>query len=441
MYIALRAKQNHLKLTAKVSLYTLRIKHAAIFLLLFGCSSNEQANSSINIVTTEFGEISLDSFINNYNDFLRFTGVEDNLNFRAGLLNSEIDRLYLLHHADISGFRNRPYISQKLKSVRLQTLLNEFYLREIDSPFEVSIEDTREAFRRTKVQIHARHLYSPTIEGAEELKRKLNRGKSFNELAAEIFQDPQLAGNGGDLGFFTFNEMDPAFEEVAYALKDGEISNPVKTQNGFSIIQVIERVYEPIITEYDYQVHREDIEIILRQRMLKDEVKEYTSTIHSQLSLEISSDDLELLFSMFADIISNSVSQDSDLRNIHIDTATFSWNFDEILQALKATTENQRMQVQSPDDLYMMLSGLCVRKELFKRIENANWRNDQDVEQTINEAENRRVIRLLIDQINNDLDNPEDLNESRSAYFAFIKILRSEAEASIDRDLLKSFIL
>jgi len=128
--------------------------------------------------------------------------VEDNLNFRAGLLNSEIDRLYLLHHADISGFRNRPYISQKLKSVRLQTLLNEFYLREIDSPFEVSIEDTREAFRRTKVQIHARHLYSPTIEGAEELKRKLNRGKSFNELAAEIFQDPQLAGNGGDLGFF-----------------------------------------------------------------------------------------------------------------------------------------------------------------------------------------------------------------------------------------------
>ena len=175
--------------------------------------------------------------------------------------------------------------------------------------------------------------------------------------------------------------------------------------------------------------------------MLKDEVKEYTSTIHSQLSLEISSDDLELLFSMFADIISNSVSQDSDLRNIHIDTATFSWNFDEILQALKATTENQRMQVQSPDDLYMMLSGLCVRKELFKRIENANWRNDQDVEQTINEAENRRVIRLLIDQINNDLDNPEDLNESRSAYFAFIKILRSEAEASIDRDLLKSFIL
>ena len=425
----------------KVSLYTSRIKHAAIFLLIFGCSSNEQANSSINIVTTEFGEITLDSFINNYNDFLSFTGVEDNLNFRAGLLNSEIDRLYLLHHADINGFRTRQDISQKLKSVRLQTLLNEFYLREIDSPFEVSDKDTREAFRRTKVQIHARHLYSPTMEGAEELKRKLNRGKSFNELAAEIFQDPQLAENGGDLGFFTFNEMDPAFEEAAYALKDGEISNPVRTQNGFSIIQVIERVYEPIITEYDYRVHKNDIEIILRQRMLKDEVKEYTRVINNELSLSISSEDLDLLFSMFTEIISNSVDLDSELRNIHIDTATFSWGFDEIRQALIATTENQQLQVQTPDDLYMMLSGLCVRKELFNRIENASWRYNQDVEQILINAENRRVIRLLIDQINNDLDNPKDMNESRSAYFAFIKKLRSEVEASIDRDLLKSFIL
>ncbi len=100
-----------------------------------------------------------------------------------------------------------------------------------------------------KEQVRASHILikidKKTTEQAakakiEEIKKELDKGADFAELAKKYSQDGS-ASNGGDLGFFGKGQMVPEFEKAAFSLKKGEISNPVKTQFGFHLIKVTDK--------------------------------------------------------------------------------------------------------------------------------------------------------------------------------------------------------
>lgn len=72
----------------------------------------------------------------------------------------------------------------------------------------------------------------------EQLRERIAAGEDFAELAKEHSQDPGSAPSGGDLGTFTRGMMDPAFEEAAFALDEGAISDLVRSRFGWHLIQV-----------------------------------------------------------------------------------------------------------------------------------------------------------------------------------------------------------
>ncbi|MEW8029893.1 MAG: SurA N-terminal domain-containing protein [Candidatus Thiodiazotropha sp.] len=72
----------------------------------------------------------------------------------------------------------------------------------------------------------------------DTLAERLRNGESFDELAKQNSQDPGSAASGGDLGFFGKGIMDPAFENAVYALREGEVSEPVRTSFGFHLIKL-----------------------------------------------------------------------------------------------------------------------------------------------------------------------------------------------------------
>lgn len=88
-------------------------------------------------------------------------------------------------------------------------------------------------------RIHARHILVKTENEAKALVEKLKSGADFVELAKKNSIGPS-GPQGGDLGFFGRGQMVPEFEEAAFALAPGQVSDPVKTQFGWHVILVEE---------------------------------------------------------------------------------------------------------------------------------------------------------------------------------------------------------
>src|ERR1700744_3935133 len=89
-------------------------------------------------------------------------------------------------------------------------------------------------------EVHARHILVETEDEAKAVEDELKKGADFAELAKKKSKDPG-ASDGGDLGFFTKEQMVPEFSAVAFALEPGKISDPVKSQFGWHIIKVEEK--------------------------------------------------------------------------------------------------------------------------------------------------------------------------------------------------------
>ncbi len=75
-------------------------------------------------------------------------------------------------------------------------------------------------------------------ERIEQIRQRLEQGEDFAELAKAESEDPGSAAEGGDLGFFSRGIMDPEFEEAAFSLRIGEVSQPVRTQFGYHLIKL-----------------------------------------------------------------------------------------------------------------------------------------------------------------------------------------------------------
>lgn len=105
-------------------------------------------------------------------------------------------------------------------------------------------------------EVHARHILIRAPEGdakasaaakakIEAIIARLKKGEDFAKVAKETTEDPAGKANGGDLGYFTKDQMVPAFSKVAFSLKKGEISGPVQTQYGWHVIKVEDKRIKP----------------------------------------------------------------------------------------------------------------------------------------------------------------------------------------------------
>ena len=118
-------------------------------------------------------------------------------------------------------------------------------------------------------EVHARHILVPTEQEAKDIEAALKGGADFAKLAKEKSKDPSGASNGGDLGWFTKDQMVPEFSDVAFKLAKGQISDPVKTQFGWHVIEVEDKRIKPTPTFEqvkpqleNYVAHRAQAELV-----------------------------------------------------------------------------------------------------------------------------------------------------------------------------------
>jgi parvulin-like peptidyl-prolyl isomerase len=90
-------------------------------------------------------------------------------------------------------------------------------------------------------QVHAVHILVATREAADEVVARINGGEDFADVAREVSTDTGTAGTGGDLGWFPRGIMVAPFEEAAFSLEVGVVSEPVQSEFGWHIIKVLEK--------------------------------------------------------------------------------------------------------------------------------------------------------------------------------------------------------
>ncbi len=106
-------------------------------------------------------------------------------------------------------------------------------------------------------QVKARHILVSTEDLARELHDRATGGADFAQLARTNSIDQATAPTGGELGWFTRDQMVPPFADAAFSLQPGEVSEPVQTQFGWHVIQVEEVAEDRPLTDAQYQAMQE----------------------------------------------------------------------------------------------------------------------------------------------------------------------------------------
>ncbi len=186
----------------------------------------------------------------------------------------EFVRLYKKNHVKQSDFTEEKvnqyldlFINFKLKVTEAiargldttKAFRKEFdtYKQELKKPYLVQTDDlakfTKEAYKRLNEEVKASHILimvKPDAPPADTLaaynkliglKTRIAKGENFESLAKEFSEDPSAKTNGGNLGYFTTLQMVYPFEEAAFSLHPGEVSNPVRTRFGYHLIKVTDR--------------------------------------------------------------------------------------------------------------------------------------------------------------------------------------------------------
>ena len=138
-------------------------------------------------------------------------------------------------------------------------------------------------------QVKARHILLKTegkdeaavLQQAQELVTKLRGGADFAALAKEYSDDPGSKENGGDLGFFGRGSMVPEFEKAAFTLQQNQISDPVKTQFGYHIIQTLGK--QPAY-QMDFALVKDQIYRELSQPQAIKNAQEQAKKLHEEIT-------------------------------------------------------------------------------------------------------------------------------------------------------------
>jgi peptidyl-prolyl cis-trans isomerase C len=146
--------------------------------------------------------------------------------------------------ADDAEFKRRlAYMRNKLL---METLLHSEAKSAVNDAAMHKIYDDATKQMTGEKEVHARHILVETEDEAKAVIAELKKGTDFASLAKLKSKDPGAAAEGGDLGYFTKDQMVPEFAEAALKLEKGELSEPVKTQFGWHVIRVEDKRDRPI---------------------------------------------------------------------------------------------------------------------------------------------------------------------------------------------------
>jgi peptidyl-prolyl cis-trans isomerase SurA len=206
---------------------------------------------------------------------------------------AQFDRLLSGEGFTVASYKD--FLRKQMSRMKLVQL-------KVSPKVKVSEEDLKAAYTQyTKMEsgdaeVHARHILvqvdpKATPEQVEAARKKAlalaaearKPGVDFAELAKKKSEGPS-ASDGGDLGFFRRGVMVPAFEKVAFTLKEGEVSEPVRTQFGWHVLKVEEK---RAVDVAPFEQVKGELENRLKMQKTEKFVEQYVQELRQKASVEV----------------------------------------------------------------------------------------------------------------------------------------------------------
>lgn len=182
------------------------------------------------------------------------------------------------------NYQNDPEILQKVEDYKKELVRDKFLKEQIYS--KATEERALEEYNRMvehlkgKEERKIKHILVSTEEEIERARRSVMRSGNFEKVAKEKSIDTASAENGGDIGYVLQEELVPEFGDIAFILKVGEVSKPVKTQYGWHIIKVED------IRPAEFMPF-EDVKDGIIQRLQEQALQEYLLAVTKNANIEL----------------------------------------------------------------------------------------------------------------------------------------------------------
>ncbi|BCS51721.1 peptidylprolyl isomerase [Geobacter sp. SVR] len=217
---------------------------------LFGCQGGSTGSSSeakkegkvlaeVNGATITTGDFSRE--LKNLPEYLK--AMADTPQGRKEMLDTMVIRELILQQATKDGVDKSPEIEEKLQDLKKRLIVEAFLKKKVESESQISDADLKKFYDqnldkfKTGEQVRASHILVKTEKEAKDILAQIKAGGNFEELAKKNSVDSSSA-KGGDLGWFGKGTMVPAFEKTVLGLKEGQVSDVVKTDFGYHIIKL-----------------------------------------------------------------------------------------------------------------------------------------------------------------------------------------------------------
>ncbi len=391
--------------------------------LIWQCAKKETSPEVV-LATVGSQTITENDFIPVFQRLKQKGSFQDNGQTRRQILAQLVRQKLFLMEAQQRGYTSDEIAQFERDRLQVQGLLNEYYTREIAGKVSVSEADLKEYFIRFHTRIKARHLYAPTRTKADSLYNLLQSGKSFVELAQQVFTDPVLRQNGGLVGYFTVDEMHPNFEDAAFHMKKGEISPPVKIAGGYSIIKVEDKIVNPLLTESEYLRKKEQLRRYVIYRKRQQAAARFVAEKRQELRVQVNPQTLHKLFSQL-----QASQHRGNLTVFRNEGAGFppelltaplvsfeggEWTVATFLKKARFTSAKEWQWVRYPENLEEFIAGLVVRDFMLMEARKKHLDDTPTYHQYVTDHWQDFVLQRLEDSIQASIEVPED---SIAAYY------------------------
>lgn len=167
------------------------------------------------------------------------------LDDKKNLLTLLINGMLIASEAEREKLDQKPEVKAELRMVKMDRLTREYILTKIEPLVTVKDEEVDEIIRMNpnlvpKEMRTLREILVKTEKEANEIYQELGKGADFSKIAMERSVGESNL-KGGLIGTVTRGQLPPSLEAVAFQLKEGEYSKPIKTEEGFKIVYLVDR--------------------------------------------------------------------------------------------------------------------------------------------------------------------------------------------------------